>query len=198
VPRGELEYPEWVAVGHRLGAVGRSSQWWVGDWLRYGTARWGEKYVEAARITGYDGGSLRNLAWMASQFDLSRRRDNLTWSHHAAVAGLDREEQEAWLDRAGVDRLSVNDLRIEVRSSLRQRERTGASGDQGEGGLRPGEGGSSDLPSGDSSESGHRGSVGVCAGTSADSLVPGGAVAAASDAAGIQICPSCGQKLPDS
>jgi hypothetical protein len=118
-PNAHMEHPEWVAVGHRLGRISRCSQWWLGDWLRYGSAKWGEKYVEAARITGYDVRSLANMASIAASFEFSRRRDSLTWSHHAVVAALDPEEQDRWLDRALSERLSVSDLRIELRSAER-------------------------------------------------------------------------------
>jgi hypothetical protein len=119
VPDRNLEHPAWVEVGRRLGAMSRVSNWWVGDWLQYGAAKWGEKYVEAARITGYDVKTLRNIAYVAKRFDLSQRRDKLTWSHHAEVAVLEPREQAQWLDRAIVDQLSVSDLRIELRGSLR-------------------------------------------------------------------------------
>jgi len=114
-PTAGMDYAAWVAAGRQLGAIGRGSQWWIGDWLRYGSGQWGEKYVEASKITGYDTGSLRNMASLASQFDLSRRRDNLTWGHHAAVAGLEPAEQDVWLDQATALKLSVADLRIEIR-----------------------------------------------------------------------------------
>lgn len=96
--------------------------------MRYGAGRWGERYVTAAKITGYDPRSLANLASVALAFQLSRRRDDLTWSHHAAVTGLSVEAQEYWLDQAATKRLSVADLRIEVRSAQKrerdERERT--------------------------------------------------------------------------
>lgn len=116
LPQSDLNQAEWLATGRRLGAIGRCSQWWIGDWIRYGTARWGEKYAEAARVTGYDVASLRNMAWVASQFDdLSLRSDKLTWSHHVLLAPLEAEEQRAWLERAQQERLSVADLRLELR-----------------------------------------------------------------------------------
>jgi hypothetical protein len=115
IPRKDLGQAEWLATGRRLGAIGRCSQWWIGDWIRYGSARWGEKYAEAARITGYDVASLRNMAWVASQFDLSLRSDKLTWSHHVLLAPLESDEKQHWLDRAVEERLSVADLRIELR-----------------------------------------------------------------------------------
>lgn len=119
VPDQDLEHPEWVAVGRQFGAMSRVSNWWIGDWIEYGTAKWGEKYVEAARITGYDIKTLRNIAYVARQVDLSRRRDKLRWSHHAEVAVLEPQDQDRWLDRALADRLSVSDLRIELRGVQR-------------------------------------------------------------------------------
>lgn len=115
-PQNELGHADWLATGRRLGAIGRCSQWWIGDWVRYGTARWGEKYAEAARVTGYDVASLRNMAWVASRFDSSLRNDKLTWSHHVLLAPLDTDAQREWLQRASEERLSVADLRLELRA----------------------------------------------------------------------------------
>jgi hypothetical protein len=116
VPQRDLGHSDWLATGRRLGAIGRCSQWWIGDWVRYGAARWGEKYAEAARVTGYDVASLRNMAWVASRFDLSLRNDKLTWSHHVLLAPLEPEAQRRWLQRASEERLSVADLRLELRA----------------------------------------------------------------------------------
>jgi hypothetical protein len=117
IPQENLGHSEWLATGRRLGTIGRCSQWWIGDWVRYGTTQWGEKYVEAARVTGYDVASLRNMAWVASRFDLSLRNDKLTWSHHVLLAPLDLEAQRDWLERASEERLSVADLRLELRAA---------------------------------------------------------------------------------
>ena len=123
LPRRELDPREWAAAGRRLGAIGRCSQWWIGDWVRYGAARWGERYVEAARITGYDIASLRNMAWVASRFgDLSLRSDKLTWSHHVLLAPLEPEEAQGWIERSVGERWSVADLRVALRSARRGRE----------------------------------------------------------------------------
>jgi hypothetical protein len=115
VPQEDLEQVEWLSAGRRLGAIGRCSQWWIGDWIRYGTTRWGEKYVEAARVTGYDVASLRNMAWVSSRFDLSLRSDKLSWSHHVLLAPLPPGEQRRWIETAIAERLSVADLRLELR-----------------------------------------------------------------------------------
>jgi hypothetical protein len=122
-PQGELDQHRWASTGRRLGAIGRCSQWWIGDWIRYGTARWGERYAQAARITGYDVASLRNMAWVASQYDdLSLRNDKLTWSHHVLLAPLDAGDRVGWLNRAVEERLSVADLRVELHGERRQEQ----------------------------------------------------------------------------
>jgi hypothetical protein len=118
VPPSRLGQAQWLSTGRRLGAIGRCSQWWIGDWIRYGTARWGERYAEAARVTKYDAASLRNMAWVASRFNLSLRSDKLTWSHHVLLAPLEPEEQRSWIDHAITERLSVADLRKELRTTL--------------------------------------------------------------------------------
>jgi hypothetical protein len=115
-------------MGRRLGGMVRCSQWWLGDWIRYGSARYGEKYTRAAALTGYDVQSLRNMAYVAARFgDLSRRRDNLSWSHHECLAALSDEEQERWLDHADGEHLSVADLRLELRGRHVQRRIGGGS-----------------------------------------------------------------------
>jgi len=97
----------------------RCSQWWLGDWIRYGTKRWGEKYKKVSQITGYDIQSLRNFAYVAGRVEASRRRDSLTWSHHAEVSSLQPADQERWLDLAEAEKMSVYDLRTELRAARR-------------------------------------------------------------------------------
>jgi hypothetical protein len=113
----EMGFEEWVANGRRLGAVGRSVGWWIGDWLRYGNARYGEKYTQAAKITGYDTQTLMNMVYVAGSIDPVLRREKLSWSHHAEVAAMEPEHQQHWLDRAEESRLSVRDLRLLLRKS---------------------------------------------------------------------------------
>ncbi len=118
-PRADIGLDEWSAFGRRFGEIGRCSQWWLGDWIRYGNAKFGERYSRAAKLTGYDVQSLMNMVYVASRFAIYRRRENLSWSHHATVASFDLSSQEYWLGRAVVDKLSVADLRVESRSSRR-------------------------------------------------------------------------------
>jgi hypothetical protein len=130
-----MDLADWVTAGRSLGAMGRCSQWWLGDWIRYGNAKFGERYARAALITGYDAQTLMNMVYVASRFDVSRRRENLSWSHHEALASLDEQAQEQWLEHASDSRLSVSDLRLELRAARkrsRQEEEADRGGDGGE------------------------------------------------------------------
>ena len=64
------------------------------------------------RRTGYQ--TLRNLAWVARSFETSRRRDSLSFAHHAEVAALPQAEQELWLNRAERLGWSRNELRRQL------------------------------------------------------------------------------------
>jgi hypothetical protein len=132
-PTRKLELREWVAVGSRIGAVGRGIQWMLGDWISYGTAMFGEKYSRAARITGYDVQSLMNMVYVSSRFPVSRRRDNLSWSHHEAVAAYAEDDQNDWLDKAIEQRWSVADMRMMLRTARRTRESGDVAGAGGSG-----------------------------------------------------------------
>lgn len=115
----DLALEEWLESGRKLGLLGRNVPWWIGDWLRYGNHAYGERYVRAARVTGYDVQTLMNMVYVASHFPATRRRGSLSWSHHAELAALDPDEQDSWLDRAEAERLSVRCLRQELRTHLR-------------------------------------------------------------------------------
>lgn len=134
-PKSELGIAEWSAVGRRLGAIGRCSQWWLGDWIHYGNLRFGERYARAAKLTGYDAQSLMNMVYVATRFPISRRRESLSWSHHATLAALEQDAQEHWLNRAAAQRMSVADLRMELRGRRRALKAV-ESGDAHAGGKR--------------------------------------------------------------
>jgi hypothetical protein len=115
----EMPFAQWVEQGRRLGVMGRGAGWWIGDWLHYGNTAYGERYVRGARITGYDVQTLMNMTYVAARFDISRRREKLSWSHHAEVAALDPAHQDRLLARAEEERLSVRDVREEMRRERR-------------------------------------------------------------------------------
>jgi hypothetical protein len=114
-----LTLDEWQGYGSRLGTVSKSTNWWLGDWVRFGQRQYDQRYREAAQVTGYDEQTLMNFAYVAGQYDVSRRRETLSWSHHAELAALDPPTQELWLDHATLRGLSIRQLRAAVRQAHR-------------------------------------------------------------------------------
>ncbi len=112
-----LAYDEWAGLGRRVAIVADSSTWWIGDWLVFGQHTYGNRYRKAAAETGLDYQTLRNYAWVASSFPPSRRRDSLSFGHHAEVASLDEDYQDAWLRRCIVEGWSRNELRRRLRAA---------------------------------------------------------------------------------
>lgn len=115
-----MDRRRWIECGRRLGRAGNSSGWWIGDWLRFGSLRYGEKYVLASRVTGYNRQTLMNFAYVASRIQPHERRVEVSWSHHAELANLDERARSGWLGLIVSDRLSVRDLRRELRASDRR------------------------------------------------------------------------------
>jgi hypothetical protein len=138
LPR-QMPFETWLRIGSQLSSVVNSSAWCLGDWLAYGEVAYNGRYRDAIDRTSLDYQTLRNYAWVARRFSLSRRRDRLSFGHHAEVASLPDVEQDFWLRKAEELDWSRNHLRREVRASLRERDGAPAGHqDQGERG-QPGE-----------------------------------------------------------
>jgi hypothetical protein len=120
LPR-RMAFEKWVGIGNYLSGVMSASSWCLGDWLVYGEATFTGRYRDAIELTSLDYQTLRNHAWVARSFPMSRRRDRLSFTHHAEVAALPEPEQDFWLLKAEQHAWSVKRLRREVRSSLLER-----------------------------------------------------------------------------
>lgn len=184
----QMSFAEWVEHGRRLGLMGRSAGWWIGDWLAFGNTVYGERYTRAARVTGYDVQTLMNMVYVASRVESGRRHERLSWSHHAEVVALPPAEQDAWLERAELDRMSVRCLR----EAIRQHRRTLAAAVEAE--LTAPEGVVEELrPTAPE----QRGEVLEAGSSAAAALTAAASVAVVSprtDAA-MRCCPSCGHTL---
>lgn len=112
----DLSFDEWQDYGRRLQYVHGAMLWWIGDWLRYGERQYGEMYAQALDETEYAYQTLADAVWVAGRFDeISRRRENLPFSHHREVSGLDSADADALLDAAEEHGWSRKELRKAVR-----------------------------------------------------------------------------------
>jgi len=112
---GEPDFAAWEQLGQQLHYIEGAVHWWIGDWLNYGEGRWGEMYSQALEITEFTYGTLANDKFVAKQVEFSRRRENLSFSHHTEIAPLPPEAQDRWLAIIERDNLSRNDLRHRIR-----------------------------------------------------------------------------------
>jgi hypothetical protein len=110
-----LTFEQWQAVGAELASRAQKLNWWIGDWWAAGHHRYGERARLAARgLFGKEFKTLANIASVCRAFEPSRRREHLSWSHHAEAAALSPNAADMLLDLAERDRLSKAQVRHAV------------------------------------------------------------------------------------
>jgi hypothetical protein len=117
----DLDPERWRAIGTDLCCFGRAIPWWVGDWWAFGEHRYGARR-EITEDPGWQGPAYRtcaNSAAVCRAFEISRRREALSFSHHEAVAALPTAEQDRLLDRAEREGWSRRQLRCAIKSDAR-------------------------------------------------------------------------------
>jgi len=110
-------FEKWLDLGERLGRTHNTSAWWLGDWLYFGEHAYCVLYEEGIARTGLAYQTLANYRYVAVAFEPSRRRENLSFAHHAEVAAFEPPEQDEWLDRAEAEGWSRNELRARIREA---------------------------------------------------------------------------------
>jgi len=82
-----------------------------------GEKEYGEMYSQALDETEYSYGTLRNIAYVARNIELSRRHDNVDFSKYQEIASLPLKEQDKWIDKLEEKKLSLKQLRTAVKRS---------------------------------------------------------------------------------
>jgi hypothetical protein len=83
-----LSKEEWIEAGIVLARIGTGMMWWVGDYWIYGEKKYGVRKA-IANDPNWQGPSFQTCANAASvcrAFETSRRREVLSFGHHAEVA----------------------------------------------------------------------------------------------------------------
>lgn len=127
-PRGRMGDPtfeDWQACGLRLRGIERQIQFWIGDWVNYGRARWGEAAEQgiatdietiASEATGWKPETVEQYARVARQVPAERRDPDLSFGHHREVADRPADEQARWLATAKTENLSTDKLRRAIKA----------------------------------------------------------------------------------
>ncbi len=115
----DLNRDGWLEYGEALGRMGRALQWWVGDWLNYGTEAGyidRDRYDEAVALFPHlSRKTLQQCAWVVRKS--STRVEDLSFKHHEAVASLGPADQKRWLSSALSNGWSVGALRRELQGA---------------------------------------------------------------------------------
>jgi len=122
LPVGKPTFEEWMECGGFIRKATGAVHLWLGDWLNYGEQNYGEMYAQAIEETGYDYGTLANDKYVSSKVEISRRRENLSFDHHAEVANLDPQSQEELLDKAEKENIKRRDFRKLVKDHKKKKE----------------------------------------------------------------------------
>lgn len=109
--RLDLDVDSFEALACFLRRIHDGSKWWTADLLLEAEVRFGESAYQIAAATGRSERTLANWVWVASRVPRSRRREEVSFTHHALVAPLEHLEQRHWLQRAVDERLSSRELR---------------------------------------------------------------------------------------
>lgn len=94
-----------------------SIQFWIGDMLNEMDHRFGDKFTEAAKITGLDIGTLANYSSVSYCVQKSLRNEKLEWSYHKEISRLEPKDQKKWLGLAEKEGLKVRELRESIRQN---------------------------------------------------------------------------------
>ena len=115
-------YEQWVAVGVMLNHCNdfdkKTLPWLIADWLAFGE-HYGEEYAQGVddALGNLAPSTLSNYASVARHIPPERRRATLSYSHHAVVAYMPREEQEHWLEQAETAGWSRRELEQHVKGA---------------------------------------------------------------------------------
>jgi hypothetical protein len=108
----ELTDEVWCDLGVQLARLAGATQWLLGDWWRAGENRALCRIV--AEQLGYKPTTLYNWGSVCGAFEISRRREVLSFSHHEAATGAPEDQRQHWLERAEEEKWSVLQLRVEI------------------------------------------------------------------------------------
>lgn len=79
---------QWLKVGTILQGINVGYQWWVGDWLAFGEAKFADKVEQGMQLTGRTENTLRQWAWTAKRFAPEERTHDVSFGHYHTTASV--------------------------------------------------------------------------------------------------------------
>jgi hypothetical protein len=112
----DLPYDRYTDLCWMLGRMHEAVRFAIGDAILLGEELYGEESHQAIESMNLSEDARQEYVRVAQRVPRSRRRKDLSWSHHRAIAALPPAEQKEWLKRASVEGLSHHQLRDELRN----------------------------------------------------------------------------------
>lgn len=100
-----------------VGATHNASSWWGGDIILAAEMLYPEEASQLTEALGASPSTRSRWARTSERVPMSRRREELTWSHHFVVSLLEPGDQVMWLQRAIDEGLSKHQLEALIKPS---------------------------------------------------------------------------------
>ena len=110
-----LPFDQFEALCALLGRMHEAVRFAIGDAIVLGEHLYHEEAYQAIEAMGLSVDARREYVRVAQQVPRSIRREDLSWSHHRAVAAMKPPEQKKWLRAAEEGGLSHAELREAIR-----------------------------------------------------------------------------------
>jgi N6-adenosine-specific RNA methylase IME4 len=121
-PEGGISRAQWFETARYMVRLHGATSWALGDLWLYGLRR---KYGDGEKLAaelGVNHKTIKNLASVCKAYESSRRRDDLSFSHHEAATKIkDRDRRDEALDRAAREGLDRNQFRTALLMDRRVR-----------------------------------------------------------------------------
>lgn len=118
----DLPFARFEELCFMLGRFHEAVRFAIGDAILIGEKLYGEEAFQAFESLHLSEDGRREYLRVSERVPRSRRRKDLSWSHHRAVASLPPVEQKEWLKRASEEGLSHHEMRDALRNGAEPRQ----------------------------------------------------------------------------
>lgn len=112
----DLPFARFEELCFMLGRFHEAVRFAIGDAILIGEKMYGEEAFQAFEQLHLSEDGRREYLRVSERVPRSRRRKDLSWSHHRAVAALEPAAQKEWLKRASEEQMSHHEMRDALRN----------------------------------------------------------------------------------
>jgi hypothetical protein len=117
----DLPFARFEELCFMLGRFHEAVRFAIGDAILIGEKLYGEEVYQALEQLHLSEDGRREYLRVSERVPRSRRRRDLSWSHHRAVAALEPAAQKEWLKRASEEGMSHAEMRDALRNGAEPR-----------------------------------------------------------------------------